>query len=345
MFFESNINNISDFFTFLNNSFVSANWKVKRYVTETNKFELVVKTNNFYIGFKSLISVTDNVYNVEFNVFKDFNSELSIHNQFACIPVKNYGSMQYYNHYAPQLCIANSLTYCKMYLKITDNYVLSAYDPKGDNSFRGGFYAGEYQSYSDKIVNDNNLIALGSSHGIYQNTGMSTYSRFNVEDVSCSIHSSIHYTNMPAWLCMRSNLTETANDFVMDSEGRWNIIRIDNNANTMDNGDLLASYESFNRNYNIIPNAYNLKVNRGYNLSDIYKTKFCIMSNPSELTKASLINDRFLTGELHDLYLARSGTSLINQQVYNIDGKEYLCIKVGNLPSQIENKFIYFIEK
>ena len=324
MLYYNTINSLENFYIFLKESFESSNYKIVKYQSDVSKRLLIVKstTANFTICFNSLINSGSNVYNIEIQVFKGYDENKSIHEQFNSIPkyqVKDYNL----TYYPPQICINNTETdNCKTYLKIKENYFIIVYDAKANNSWSQGLYIGEYTSFSDNV----NLIAMTSSNS-------SNYI-INHEGSPATNYLSNQITNSPPWLGIK-NLGTGSQSWLLRDNAKWDLLYLNSSP---------SSYINFENNSNIFPintvnkKFYNYLDDEKLELQPIYilAKKLNILNNDS-----SKIN----YGYLNDIYLPKYYIDYESEITITIENEDYLVFKFTHSGLTEAHNGIFLLKK
>jgi hypothetical protein len=334
---QTTINNITDFFTLLYNSLNDSEYyEVDNYVNEVNNYLIVAycENGNFYVAFKSLINSAQNVFNVEMQVFKGYNKNKGIHYQRNAIYKNGYPNELNYN--PPQFSISNVNS--KIYLKLNKECIICVYDSFSDNSFRGGFYIGEYLSY-----NESKGLFCGGDNQARQQTTSSNSQLSLVENTPVANFLSIHQSHSPCWLGYR--YIANVNDYVKVKEQNWSIVASSNSeVNYSYTNTTAGNYneESNNMACKLFPvNKFNKRI-YDYELSEKELINIRILYNESYDIENG---DYYIAGEFIDLFLIDFKDDLVVEQEYIINGNTYICFRCFLNNAALNHNGYYMLKK
>jgi len=271
-------------------------WEEKRFLKD-DRYQLILgsKDGSCCIG---LIELTlDPVYNVEIQVFRDYDKDRDFHDQFLAIPKPNVNFNES-SYQPPQIVLSGSTDNKDLYLQITDNHIFCA---AIYNSTVNCCYMGYINPFSDEDQYSFPVFAGGNSQADQNIT---------VEDTICDSFGDNNETYSNFIFGRRNN--EYVSDWIMDESGEWNHIG--------DNG----TNNTFQREYDkaiihpMAANGYN-KVFGSFDGSIVIR-KPIIISQPNSKGKVSFL------GNFKNLYIVEHN-QYISEQEIEIEGIRYIVFQ------------------
>lgn len=319
---ENTINTYKD--TFINNKdfifkireiALSVGWTEKRYIqSERDELILCSKDGKCHVGFITLTDDTNDISNIELQVFRDYNKDVSFHEQFLAIPKFGINYEEDEKSQPAQIILKSDELDKTMYVQISDNHIFAAasFDNLLNSCYLGYINAFlEEEQYSFPVFCGGNTqaeqsISIEDTETEKYNNISDTYSNF--------IFGRRDYTNLRVF------------DHVMNLDGRWNKI-----------GDGGTSSE-LKQNYseaNIFPMSAN-----GYNKTKgSLNTNELIIRKPIILSKPNADNTVNFLGDFRNLYIIESNI-YTNEEIIEIENSRYIVFQDCYRNTDFNNFFL-----
>ena len=271
--------------------------------------EVVLKApdGSFCVGLSELTGA--NCYNIEIQIFKDFNDTVSLNSQLLSIPKDNFKNFQEGTHPPQIVCSVNT---DMVWLQITPDYISCVV--KNPTNVYTSFYAGRFNSYAQKEQYSLPLFCGGSGQ---------SEDNIIVNDTPCdSSIDSLTFDSFSNYMFARRDLPTSSSwksgDYFLTPDGRWSPLGY--GTQSVDSYPTLSTsnLSTYFSNGTIFPIAALQHSTKGSMIAGEYLIRpVTIISNPDYAEKTTMM------GEIFNIYRIEDETLNAEDEI-TVDGEDYI---------------------
>lgn len=314
--------------TTIRNKAEEQGWNVLDYVTGT-WMHLVLKSpdGSFCLAFNELTNVAGNVYNVELQIFKDYDINKSIHSQLLSIQKQGYKGYTE-NKHPPQLVGGD--TGQTLFLQITPDYITIVLETTNGNYTT--LYGGRFLSYAEKEQYDLPLFAGGSGQAednvIARDTPCDSY----LDSLSFDTFSNFPFGRRD----LPTNSSWKSGDYFLTPDGRWQELG-SGASGSVDNYPTLSTSNVpvYFQNATIFPLSALMYSTQGDFSGIPILRPVMILSQPEYLTEKTTI-----MGEVFNIFKVEHSSRITDaNNTITIDNEEYFIFDDVYRDQNLNNMF------